>query len=114
MSHSDVTVVWEGDSLEVVQSFPKEVRTELGADIRRLQNDEQPRNSRPMKSVGARVYELRQMDKSGWYRVIYLAKVNNRLHMLHAFVKQSAKTSPRDLRVASQRLKVVLSKLKDG
>jgi phage-related protein len=60
-----------------------------------------------MPSIGKRVYELRQMDERGWYRVIYLGKVGNRLHMLHAFVKKSAKTSRHDLRIALSRFKAL-------
>lgn len=108
-----VEVVWEGNSLEVVRAFPKPVREDLGADIRRLQIGVKPLNSRPMPSIGKRVYELRQMDDKGWYRVIYLGKVSNRLHMLHAFVKKSAKTSSNDLRVATTRLKAVNARLKE-
>ena len=90
----EADVVWEGDCLEVVRTFPKPIREDLGADIRRMQLGERPLSSRPMPSIGARVFELRQMDDKGWYRVIYLGKVGNRLHMLHAFIKKSAKTSP--------------------
>lgn len=104
-------VVWEGDCLEIVRAFPKPVREDLGADIRRLQLGVKPMNSRPMASVGPRVFELRQMDDRGWYRVIYLGKVGNRLHMLHAFMKKSAKTSPNDLRIAATRLKQVNARL---
>jgi phage-related protein len=60
-----------------------------------------------MPSIGKRVYELRQMDDKGWYRVIYLGKAGNRLHMLHAFIKKSAKTSRNDLRIAKSRLAAV-------
>jgi phage-related protein len=104
-------VVWEGDSLEVVRAFPKPIREDLGADIRRMQLGEKPLSSRPMSSIGKRVYEPRQIDDKGWYRVIYLGKVGNRLHMLHAFMKKSAKTSSNDLRVATARLKLVNSRL---
>lgn len=107
----EAEVVWEGDCLEVVRTFPKPVREDLGADIRRLQLGEKPINSRPMPSVGQRVYELRQMDEKGWYRVIYLGKVGNRLHMLHAFLKKSAKTSRQDTQIASSRLKAVNARL---
>jgi phage-related protein len=93
--------MWEGDCLEVVRTFPKPIREDLGADIRRLQIGVKPLNSRPMPSIGKRVYELRQMDEKGWYRVIYLGKVDNVLHMLHAFIKKSAKTSRNDLQIAS-------------
>ncbi|MEX0641748.1 MAG: type II toxin-antitoxin system RelE/ParE family toxin [Pirellulales bacterium] len=104
-------VVWEGDCLEVVRTFPKPIREDLGADIRRLQVGIKPLNSRPMPSVGQRVYELRQLDDRGWYRVIYLGKVGNRLHMLHAFMKQSAKTSRNDLKMATTRLKAVNARM---
>lgn len=83
----EAEVVWEGNCLEVVRTFPKPVREDLGADIRRLQLGAKPISSRPMPSVGQRDYELRQMDEKGWYRVIYLGKVSNRLHMLHALIK---------------------------
>ena len=107
----EAEVVWEGNCLEVVRTFSKPVREDLGADIRRLQLGEKPISSRPMPSVGQRVYELRQMDEQGWYRVIYLGKVGNRLHMLHAFTKKSAKTSRHDLQIASSRLKAVTARL---
>lgn len=71
-----------------------------------------------MKSIGKGVFELRQMDANGWYRVIYLRKIGNRLFMLHSFVKKSAKTSQKDLNIASNRLKQVQARLveekKDG
>ena len=68
-------VVWEGDSLEVIRGFPGPVRQDLGAELRRLQTGDRPLNSRPMPSIGARVYELREQDERAWYRVIYLAKI---------------------------------------
>ncbi len=66
-----------------------------------------------MKSIGQGVFELKQIDESGWYRLIYLAKIGNRIHMLHGFVKKSAKTSPNDLNIASTRLKAVKARLQE-
>jgi phage-related protein len=51
------------------------------------------------------------MDDAGWYRVIYLSKIGDRLHMLHSFVKKSKKTPQNDLDIASARLKVVKARL---
>jgi hypothetical protein len=47
----EAEVVWEGDCLEVVRTFPKPIREDLGADIRRLQVGVKPLNSRPMPST---------------------------------------------------------------
>jgi phage-related protein len=105
-------VVWEGDSLEVIRGFPRPVRQDLGAELRRLQTGDRPLNSRPMPSIGARVYELKEQDERAWYRVIYLAKIGNRIHVLHCFEKKSAKTGKNDLAVAKERLKRVLTRLR--
>ena len=105
-------VVWEGDSLEVIRRFPGPVRQDLGAELRRLQTGDRPLNSRPMPSIGARVYELREQDERAWYRVIYLAKIGNRIYILHCFEKRSAKTGKNDLAVAKARLKRVLARLR--
>ena len=104
---ADAKVAWEGDSLEMVRSFPKPIREELGLDIRRLQQGQKPHDSRPMRSIGRGVYELRQRDDKGWYRLIYLTKLRDTYYMLHAFTKKSAKTSRNDLATASARLKNV-------
>ena len=105
-------VVWEGDSLEVIRRFPGPVRQDLGAELRRLQTGDRPLNSRPMPSIGARVYELKEQDERAWYRVIYLAKIGNRIYILHCFEKKSAKTGKCDLALAKARLKRVLARLR--
>ncbi len=105
-------VVWEGDSLEMIRRFPGPVRQNLGAELRRLQTGDRPLNSRPMPSIGARVYELREQDERAWYRVIYLAKIGNRIFILHCFEKKSAKTGKSDLALAKARLKRVLARLR--
>ena len=107
----EAALYWVGDCLEVLRTFPKDIQQNFGGEIRRLQDGVQPMDSRPMKSIGHGVFELRQRDTNGWYRVIYLSKVGNTLHMLHSFVKKSAKTSRKDLSIATNRLKAVRAKL---
>ena len=106
-----VEVVWEGDSLDVIRCFPSPVRQDLGAELRRLQEGDRPLHSRPMPSIGIRVYELKEQDERAWYRVIYLAKIRNRIYILHCFEKKSAKTGKNDLAIAKARLKQVLARL---
>lgn len=57
-----------------------------------------------MESVGPNVWELREQDERAWYRVIYLTRIEDVIHVLHCFEKQSRKTDRRDLRVARERL----------
>jgi len=68
-------IVWLGDSLLLLQKFPKAVRIELGSDLRRLQIGELPLDSKPMKIVGRGVRELRARDHNNQYRAIYVARM---------------------------------------
>lgn len=104
-------IAWEGDSLAVLQAFPKGVKSEFGAELFRLQAGLVPLDSKPMKSIGKGVFELRQRDENGWYRLIYLTKIGDTYHVLHSFVKRSAKTPAKDLNTAEQRLKAVRARL---
>jgi phage-related protein len=107
----DAKVAWEGDCLAAVRAFPPSMRQEIGLDIRRLQQGKVPHDSRPMRSIGKGVFELRQRDAHGWYRLIYLTRVEDTLYMLHAFTKKSAKTSRNDLAIAASRLKNVRARI---
>lgn len=106
-----VLVVWEGDSLDVLRGFPTPIKRNFGREIQRLQEGEKPQDSRPMQSIGQGVFELRQADDDGWYRLVYLKKIAERFFMLHCFVKKSAKTSRKDLNIAKNRLKQVQARL---
>jgi phage-related protein len=44
--------------------------------------------------------------------VIYLAKIGNRIYILHCFEKKSAKAGKSDLALAKARLKRVLARLR--
>jgi len=66
-----------------------------------------PTKSRPMKSIGGGVYELKEQDHQGWYRVIYTIQVKGKIYVLHCFKKQSAKTSKAALELAKGRLKQI-------
>lgn len=75
-------IEWTGDSRDVLRSFPKPSQFELGGEIWKLQIGQRPTNIRPMKSIGKGVFELRARDDAGWYRVIYLSKVDEVIYML--------------------------------
>lgn len=60
--------------------------------------------TRRMQSVGSGVWELKEQDERSWYRVIYLAKIDTVIYVLHCFEKRSRKTDRRDLEIAQERL----------
>jgi phage-related protein len=106
-------IEFEGDSRQVLASFPLSARRRLGAALFQLQLGEQPGDSKPMKSIGSGVFELRSQDERAWYRVLYLKRIGNRIFVLHSFQKASAKTSRRDLDIAKKRLSDLRARLRE-
>jgi len=107
-------IAWEGNSKEVLSEFPDEVKATLGFSLRQIQNGRQPRcDHRSMPSVGKGVWELKEGDARTWYRVIYLTRINNVIHVLHCFEKDSRKTDKRDLETAKSRLSSVQQRLRE-
>lgn len=104
-------IVWEGDSKEVLQSFPDGVRQNLGFQLWQLQRGERPTDYRPIASIGPGVFELRDQDERAWYRVIYLSRIKGVIHVLHCFEKKSREMPRRDFEVARQRLRGVKARL---
>lgn len=105
---------WEGDSKDVLASFPEQVRVDLGFALYELQQGRQPSiETRRLESIGAGVYELKEADERAWYRVIYLSKIENVIYVLHCFEKQSRKTDKRDLNVAKERLSRVRQRIQE-
>jgi len=66
-----------------------------------------------MISVGKGLWELKEGDERTWYRVIYLTKIDNILHVLHCFEKDSRKTDRRDKEIAVSRLPAVQKRLRE-
>ena len=107
-------IAWEGNSKEILSSFPDDVKVTLGFSLRQVQNGRQPRcDHRSMSSVGKGVWELKEGDARTWYRVMYLTRVNNVIHVIHCFEKDSRKTDKRDIETAKSRLRAVQQRLRD-
>jgi len=110
----DAELHFEGDLLEVLSSFPDDVKRSLGFSLRQLQIGREPTSqTRSMSSISAGVYELKEADERAWYRVVYLSKIENRIYVLHSFEKESRKTDRRDIEIARQRLKFVRQRLQE-
>jgi phage-related protein len=64
-----------------------------------------------MKSIGQGVFELKAADEAMWYRVIYLARIEDTIYVLDSFTKKSRKTEKNDLNRAKARLTQVKRRL---
>jgi len=60
-----------------------------------------------MPDVGAGVHELRVRERAGTFRVIYVARLDEAVYVLHAFQKKTPKTSRLDIEVAKRRYRLI-------
>lgn len=101
-------LIFVGRCYEDLLSLPASAQRQIGFDLGRLQLGEEPRDWKPMKSIGPGVREIRVQDESGAYRAIYIAKFEEGIYALHCFEKKSQKTSIADLKTATARYRSIL------
>ncbi|MCA6223451.1 MAG: type II toxin-antitoxin system RelE/ParE family toxin [Phenylobacterium sp.] len=98
-------VVFLGDSLSRLREFPESARATAGFQLHQLQRGLDPDDWKPMGTIGPGVREIRIREASGAFRVIYLAKLEDRVLVLHAFQKKTQKTAQKDIDLAAARLR---------
>ncbi|MGO4209959.1 type II toxin-antitoxin system RelE/ParE family toxin [Terriglobus sp. 2YAB30_2] len=105
-------ISWEGNSREVLLGWPSAVRIDFGNSLREMQEGRPARlDVRPMPSIGQGVFELKTDDEAKWYRLLYLARIDDVLYVLDCFEKDTRKTEKKDLDRAATRLKQVRQRL---
>jgi len=62
-----------------------------------------PAEWKPMVGIGPGAKEIRIKGDDGQYRVIYVAKFADAVHVLHAFQKKTRRTSRADIELARKR-----------
>ena len=95
-----------GRSLESIRDFPDVPKREAGYQLDRVQHGLDPIDWKPMSSIGSGVCEIR-IKHEGQYRVIYIAKFEEAIYVLHAFQKKTQKTNKQDIDVAKRALKTL-------
>lgn len=101
-------VAFRGNALDELRSFPEDARRVAGYQIDRVQRGYDPDDWKPMPTVGKGVREIRIWEEAGTFRVIYLAKLQDAVYVLHCFQKKTQKTATSDIEVARNRYKDLL------
>ena len=105
-------ISWEGDTLNTLKSWPIGIRVDFGHSLREMQSGRSATlKVRPMPSIGAGVFELKTEDEKAWYRLVYLARIDDVIYVLDCFEKDTRKTEKKDLRTAGARLTQVRQRL---
>ena len=105
------SVEFRGTSLDDLRDFPQSAMREAGYQIDRVQNGLAPDDVKPMSTIGAGVMELRVWDEAGTFRVVYVAKFEDAVYVLHCFQKKTQQTAQRDIELASKRYKALVKEI---
>ena len=100
-------VIWMGDSLGRLQTFPPIVQDEIGYALYLAQIGGKHRSAKPLKGLGSRVLEVVSDHRGDTFRAVYTVRFQDRVYVLHAFQKQSKKgiaTLQPDIDLLKQRL----------
>ena len=98
-------VDFRGSSRDDLRAFPLAARREAGHQLDQVQHGQEPDDWKPMNTIGQGVREIRIRDAAGAFRIIYVAKLADAVHVLHCFQKKTAKTRKADLDLAAMRFR---------
>ena len=100
---------WTGSNLKDLTAFPDSARQEAGYQLHRVQFGMEPYDWRPFKTIGPGVREIRIKEAGGFYRLVYVAKFEEAIYVLHAFQKKTRKTARKDITIATVRYQAILA-----
>ena len=111
-------MVWLGDSLRELKTFPAAVQDEMGYAIYLAQCGQKHVSAKPLKGLGSGVLEVVSDHRGDTFRSVYTVRFADRVFVLHAFQKKSKSgiaTPKADIDLIKQRLKqaIAISKKKE-
>jgi phage-related protein len=89
-------------------SFPADARRNAGFELRRVQQGLDPDDWKPMSTIGPGVREIR-IHTDLEHGVFYVATFADAVYVLHAFEKRTRKTAKRDLDLARDRFRALVT-----
>lgn len=100
-----------GTARKDLARFPETARRRMGHELFMVQVGRTPSDLKPMPVVGAGACEIRVRDEAGAFRVIYVAKFDDAVYVLHAFQKKTQTTAKADIDLAVRRYKLIMEEL---
>ena len=100
---------WVGSTYKDLLNFPDDARRQVGFQLGKVQAGLEPEDWKPFDDVGAGTREIRIRDASGAYRVMYIAKFEEAMYVLHCFQKKTQATSDQDKNIAEARYRAAFN-----
>jgi len=105
-------IYWVGTSYRDLLNFSDDAKREAGYQLHRVQNGLDPEDWKPFKRIGYGVKEIRIRCNNNAFRIIYVAKLADKIYILHAFQKKSRKTNEHDVEIAKIRYNAVINEVR--
>jgi phage-related protein len=99
---------WMGTAYQDILEFPSESRKEAGFQLGKVQAGLDPDNWKPLDEVGLGTKEIRIREMTGSYRVLYVAKFEEAVYVLHCFQKKTEATTKHDKAIAETRYRAII------
>lgn len=104
---------WVGSTYDDLLEFPDDARREAGFQLGKVQAGLDPDDWKPFDDVGSGAREIRIKDSHGIFRVMYVAKFEEAIYVLHCFQKKSEATAKKDKDIAETRYRAIVQGRKD-
>ena len=104
---------WIGSSYADLLAFPADARREAGFQLGKVQEGLNPDDWKPFDDVGAGVREIRIREATGAFRVMYVAKFEDAVYVLHCFQKKSQATAKHDKDLTAARFRAVMQQRRE-
>ena len=93
--------------LKEIEAWPESIKIDYARLIELLMDYGPDVRMPHSKAMGGSLFELRPKGKAGIGRAFYCFKRGKKIIILHAFIKKTPNTPPKDLRIARKRLQEV-------
>lgn len=104
----DKEIRWAGSAYNDLLDFPEDARRQAGFQLSRVQAGLDPDDWKPFDEIGPGTREIRIRAGDGIYRIMYVAKFEEAVYVLHSFRKNTRATSERDKHIARLRYRAVV------
>jgi phage-related protein len=105
-------ISWVGSSLKDLQKFPEAVQAQITFALEIAAKGEMTESAKPMKGLGAGVFEIAIRYRADAYRAVYGVRLGSDIYVLHAFQKKS-KSGIRTPQRETDRIRDRLKRLKE-
>ncbi|MFT3907250.1 MAG: type II toxin-antitoxin system RelE/ParE family toxin [Steroidobacteraceae bacterium] len=99
---------WVGSAHDDLMAFPAAARRQAGFQLGKVQAGLEPDDWKPFADAGPGTHEIRLHATVGAFRVMYVAKFEEAVYVLHCFQKKTQATSRQDRRIAAIRYRAIV------